>query len=168
MVERGTGDDGGSRARRGSLSGPTGTERPPANEQRTQSAPSPRPSPRPAARREQDPEQEQDYKQKDSDRAVSPHRRKNALRPAVGKCGLARRATCDTLRRPSATHLLENSYDIRTVQEPLEHRDVRNPIIYTHVLSRTAGPSRAPSTTCEQPCTACYAGTTYDADLLPI
>jgi len=59
-----------------------------------------------------------------------------AVHEAVRKIGLAKRASCHTFRHSFATHLLEDGYDIRTVQELLGHRDVATTMIYTHVLNR--------------------------------
>jgi integron integrase len=59
-----------------------------------------------------------------------------AVKKAVRQVQITKNASCHTFRHSFATHLLEDGYDIRTVQELLGHKDVCSTMIYTHVLNR--------------------------------
>jgi integron integrase len=67
-----------------------------------------------------------------------------AVQEAVLRAGITQPASCHTLRHCFATHLLEDGYDVRTVQELLGHSDLKTTMIYTHVMQKGARGVRSP------------------------
>jgi integron integrase len=93
----------------------------------------------PARQRTQDPRSDQIRRHHLDDAALQ-----RSLKRATQQAEIDKKVTCHTLRHSFATHLLQNGYDIRTVQELLGHKDVKTTMIYTHVMNRGGLGVRSP------------------------
>jgi integron integrase len=93
----------------------------------------------PASKRSRDPRSGRERRHHLSETVLQ-----KAVKQAIRQAGLEKRGSCHTLRHSFATHLLEDGYDIRTVQELLGHKDVKTTMIYTHVLQRGGRGVRSP------------------------
>jgi integron integrase len=75
---------------------------------------------------------------------VSPDLIQRAIKKAAEAAQIPKRVSTHTLRHSFATHLLEDGYDIRTIQMLLGHSDLQTTMIYTHVAKKNVLGVRSP------------------------
>ena len=75
---------------------------------------------------------------------ISPQRLQRAVKRAIHSAGITKEGSCHTCRHSFATHLIEDGYNMRQVQELLGHVDLNTTMIYTHVSARRKRNTRSP------------------------
>lgn len=67
-----------------------------------------------------------------------------AVKIAADRAGITKRVGCHTFRQSFSTHMLEDSVNIRVVQELMGHADVKTTEIYTHVMEKDISSTLSP------------------------